>query len=324
MDEELAYLKEALGFEAQASDYIGADDLPLFLRTCNDIRLFAVNGSRFVVVRPTGGASLPDLKRLHAQLQRRIDMPVAVSAPHADARQRKALVRQGIPFICVGRQTFLPFLGAASTERGKVKVSRESSASGKLSPKAQQAAVWGALHGSPYTVAALRDATAMSASQASDALSDLVERGMAKRSKSGRAVTVTPASVDDLLSNHMAALSSPVASTLAVASSGTDNLPDAGESALAARSMLNPPSIAQKAAPRGARARLLEREVLEGELPDSKTSEVQIWRYGPLFTGETQVDRISLALSFAASDDERIGAEVTSLFGKEYPWHEAL
>lgn len=37
-------------------------------------------------------------------------MPVAIVA-QIDARQRKALVSQGFPFVVPGRQAFLPMLG---------------------------------------------------------------------------------------------------------------------------------------------------------------------------------------------------------------------
>ena len=43
-----------------------------------------------------------------------------------------------------------------------------------------------------------------------------------------------------------------------------------------------------------------------------------------MFADSSRIDDISLALSLAAIDDERIQLEVDRMFGKEYPWQEAL
>lgn len=61
-------------------------------------------------------ASLPKLKRISLQTSMTTGLPVALVA-RIDARQRKALVAQGIPFIVPDRQAFLPMLGFATTAR---------------------------------------------------------------------------------------------------------------------------------------------------------------------------------------------------------------
>lgn len=280
------------------------------------------NGKEFLLAQPAEAETLPELKRLHAQLATRTDIPVVVSAPEADSRQRKALVAQGVPFICAGKQASLPFLGAASTEWGKAKLEKPRKA--KLTPTAQQAAIWGALHGGPYTLAELREATGMSASQASIAVEDLVARGMASRNKKGRTVTVTPINQDELLDRYMPHLSSPVLRTVFMRrDTATEVLPDAGENTLAAHSALNPPAVTQKAASRAEEKALSSLKILEGELSDDETMQVQIWKYAPLFTDADQIDSISMALSFAGNDDERIESEIDSLFGRELAWREA-
>lgn len=319
---ELDYIKKALGLNAVCLDWEGQRSLPLFLRASSEIGLVETGGVKFLIARPVDSGGLPDAKRAHAQLAKRTDDPVVLSLPGADARQRQALVSHSIPFISAGKQAFLPFLGAASTEWGKGKLGHPRKS--KLSPKAQQTAIWGALLSKDYTLTELKNATGMSASQASEAVSELAEKGLVKRSKNGRILVVQPAGIDILLDGHMEVLSSPIVQTVAVPCSVLmESLPDAGESALAARTMLNPPGVVQKAAPRDACACLKDSEVLVGELNDEETAQVQIWRYGPLFTDRKSIDDISLALSLADSDDERIATEINSLFGKEYPWRKA-
>ena len=120
-----------------------------------------------------------------------------------------------------------------------------------------------------------------------------------------------PVAVDLLLSEHMAELSSPVSKVFfARKTPQIDCLVDAGETALAARSMLTAPGMEQKAVLRSAWRQLSDLEVADGELPDNETAMIQAWRYAPVFADSSRVDDISLALSLAAIDDERIQLEV--------------
>ena len=321
MNDDTKYLADVLGLKATCSIWPDANNLPLFLKSNMQVLLMETAWGPFLLAR-VDAPSLPDTKRVYTQLSKRASLPIVMSVPYADARQRKALLAQGIPFVCAGKQAFLPFLGLASTEWGnrKASVCRQQ----KMSAGAQQAAIWGALRKTAYTPAELRAATGMSASRASEAVSELVERGLAERTKSGRSVTITGVSLDELLEEHMAELRTPVERMLLVKCCGaTSSLPDAGETALSGKTMRGLPRIDQKAASRAMRKTLYTHEVLEGEVPDEQTVEVQFWRYGPLFAESKEVDIISLALSLAAKKDERIDAEIDELFGRVYAWHKA-
>lgn len=317
MNEALAYLQEALGLSAKTKTWPGSAHLPLHLRA---IAVCAVdaNGFSFLLASLPTGVGLPEAKRVYSQLALRAEAPVVVSFPDADARQRKALVAQGIPFVCPGRQAFLPFMGAACTERGGT---RFHSRATKMSPNAQAAAIWGAGQES-YHPDDLCRALGISASRASEAITELVDRGLARRE---RRVIVFPVAVDLLLSEHMAELSSPVSKVFfARRTPQIDRLADAGETALAMRSMLAAPGMEQKAVLRCTWRELRGLEVVDGGLPNNETAMIQVWRYAPVFANSSRIDDISLALSLAAIDDERIQLEVDRMFGKEYPWQEAL
>ena len=212
-------------------------------------------------------------------------------------------------------------MGTACTERGSVRFRNHAT---KMSPNAQAAAIWGAAQ-EPYRPYDLCRALGISASRASEAITELVDRGLARRERRERRVVVLPIAVDLLLSEHMAELSSPVSKVFfARKTQQIDYLVDAGETALAARSMLAAPGMEQKAVLRSAWRQLSDLEVADGELPDNETAMIQVWRYAPVFADSSRVDDISLALSLAAIDDERIQLEVDRMFGKEYPWQEAL
>ena len=314
MNEALIYLKEALGLSAKAKTWPGSARLPLHLRSI-EVRAVDANGFSFLLASLPTGTGLPEAKRVYSQLALRAEAPVVVSFPDADARQRKALVAQGIPFVCPGRQAFLPFMGAACTERGGTRFHNRAT---KMSSNAQAAAIWGAGQESYHSDDLCR-ALGISASRASEAITELVDRGLARRERRERRVVVFPVAVDLLLSEHMAELSSPVSKVFfARKTPQIDYLVDAGETALAA------PGMEQKAVLRSAWRQLSDLEVADGELPDNETAMIQVWRYAPVFAGFSRVDDISLALSLAAIDDERIQLEVDRMFGKEYLWQEAL
>lgn len=320
MNEAITYLQEALGLSTKAKTWPESARLPLHLRSI-EVRAVDANGFSFLLASLPTGVGLPEAKRVYSQLALRAEAPVAISFPDADARQRKALVAQGIPLVCPGRQAFLPFMGAAFTERGSIRFHNRAT---KMSPNAQAAAIWGASQES-YRPDDLCRALGISASRASEAITELVDRGLARRERRERRVIVFPAAVDLLLNEHMAELSSPVSKVIfARKAPQVDRLADAGETALAARSMLAAPSMEQKAVLRSAWRELRDLEVAEGELPDSETAMIQVWRYAPVFADFSRIDDISLALSLAAIDDERIQLEVDRLFGKEYSWQEAL
>lgn len=209
MNEALIYLQEALGLSAKTKTWPGSARLPLHLRAI-EVRAVDANGFSFLLASLPTGVGLPEAKRVYSQLALRAETPVVVSFPDADARQRKALVAQGIPFVCPGRQAFLPFMGTACTERGGARFRNHAT---KMSPNAQAAAIWGAAQ-EPYRPHDLCRALGISASRASEAITELVDRGLARRERCERRVVVFPVAVDLLLSEHMAELSSPVLKVL--------------------------------------------------------------------------------------------------------------
>lgn len=98
MNEALTYLQEALGLSAKAKTWPGSAHLPLHLRSI-EVRAVDANGFSFLLASLPTGVGLPEAKRVYSQLALRAEVPVVVSFPDADARQRKALVAQGIPFV---------------------------------------------------------------------------------------------------------------------------------------------------------------------------------------------------------------------------------
>ena len=316
MDDFASYMDECLGLRISYGAWDGVRSLPVFLRKEADYCLCECAGVEFVVAVPKVDEALPALKRLVAQTQRRTDLPVALVSRSLASRQRRALTVQGIAFVVPHRQAYLPFLAFAATSEARRRIY-----SGKFTPRGQAALVTILANPGIETLQGLREVTGMAASTVSRAVDELAQLGLIRRGKDGREVVFDyDRQKNSLLRKAMPLLVSPVGRTMfARRSAMVELLPDAGESALAARSMLVAPPITQKAVSSRMLPGLSFEEVLEGELADEDTVELQVWSYDPLVAGLGEADTVSLAASLMGLDD-RISKELDHLFGEEGLW----
>ncbi len=313
LSEFATYLKEEMGLAVVDEEWSGAGDLPLFLAKAARYRMCSCSGVAFIVAEIDQEASLPELKRIASQVSVRANLPV-VLVSRIDARQRKALVSQGIPFVVPGRQAFLPMLGfVASARRDALPLAKT------LAPSTQ--AVLVALLANPEirTSEGLMKVTHMPSSTISRAVEDLARRGLVEKGKEGRTVIIDcKGDRNSLVRSALGCLRNPVVRTVhAKRDTQTDRLPRAGESALSERSMLAPPKTEQRAVSREAFGDCVFAEVLPGELGDDETVEIQVWLYDPLVAGGDEVDDVSLALSLVGEEDERVTGQLNAMFKEE-------
>jgi hypothetical protein len=318
VDKLYMYLKETLGLQISSENWDIPSSLPMFLRNAADYYLCCCDDIKFLIACTNDDRSLPEFKRIPTQLARYVDLPVVLASAGIDPRQRRALVSQGIPFVVPGKQTYLPFLALVAAKETK-----RRSYGGSISARAQAVVVTLIANPEIVTAEALREVTKMSASSITRAMDELAERGLIERGKNGRNVTLAFDHSDNaLLHRAMSLLSSPVVRLFfTVSDTLTASLPDAGESALSKCSMLGLPRIAQKAVSKSDSAKFTFKEVLEGELEDAQTVQIQVWKYDPLVAGLATIDGVSLALSLVPEDDERIFGQLNELFNEENLWH---
>lgn len=313
MTDFIAYLKDEMGLLVRTSPWREAKDLPIYLAKGASYHLCTCNGIEFIAASVEQESSLLDLKRLVSQVSTKANLSVVLVA-QIDARQRKALVTQGIPFIVPGRQAFLPMLGfVAKTTRKLLPLAKT------LAPSAQAALVALAANPIVQTVEELMKITNMPASSISRALDDLERRGLISKFKNGRKVMINRAGDrNSLIRSSIECLRNPITRAIYAKRNGlTDSIPLAGESALSRRSMLTAPRIQQFAVARNALKNLVFEEVQLGELPDGETIQIQIWSYNPLVAGGKTVDDVSLALTLINEGNERVIGELNTLFGEE-------
>lgn len=316
------YLGNTLGLEINVEDWAPPANAPVFLGGLAKYGYcLAPFGSGFIVAAPHGLQGLPGLKRIPVQLEKYTNLPVVLVDSRLDLRQRRALVAQGIPFVAPGKQAFLPFLGfVADTSRPANTVPVKAD---KLNARAQ--AVLVAIIANPGldSTRGLLAVTGLSAPTISRAVEELAQRGLITRTKKGREVRFQSSRGDEsngLLHQALPLLSTPVISTVHVVRDvAVEALPDAGETALSQRSLLQAPPVTRKAALKTDYPLMNPREIILGEYPDPQTVELQLWAYPPLVAGRGVVDDVSLGASLAGVD-ERITTQLNQLFHEEELW----
>lgn len=313
MTDFISYLKEEMGLPITALEWGGTSHLPLYLAKAAKYHLCGCNGIDFIAAEIDQESSLPELKRISVQISSRTNLPVVLVA-QIDARQRKALVSQGVPFVVPGRQAFLPMLGFIVNARRDL-----SPLSKVMAPSAQAALV--ALVANPdlQTSEELMEITGMPSSSVSRALDDLSRRGLINKSKQARRVIIErDGSKNQLIKRAMDCLQNPTARVMyARRSKDTGFLPLAGESALSERSLLTPPKVECRALSKKALKTNKFEEIQLGELPDEETIQLQIWTYDPLVAGRGEIDDVSLALTLIDTEDERVIGQLNALFKEE-------
>lgn len=317
------YLVKTLGLALDLEKWKLPAEAPVFLQGLAEYRYCQASyGGGFVVAAPHESASLPALKRIPTQLGKYTKLPVVLVDSHLDLRQRRALVAQAIPFVTPGKQAFLPFLGfVADTSQPANPAPVKTD---KLNARAQ--AVLVAIIANPDLDSSqgLLEMTGLSAPTISRAVEELTQRGLITRTKKGREIRFQPVPRDntpnELLRRALPLLSTPVLSTVFVRrNTAIEALPDAGETALAQRSLLQAPPVTQKAALKIDYPLMNPQETILGEYPDPQTVELQLWAYPPLVAGCDVVDNVSLGASLAGVD-ERITTQLNQLFHEEELW----
>lgn len=324
------YLHEGLQVEVVERSWPGEAKLPLHLRDVANYSLCvlgrweseSVEDGSFVLARMKEGATLPECKRVHRVVSSICGLPTVICAP-LESRQRQALASQGLPFITPGLQIHMPFLGMTLSSRAPAGLRVGRQYREKLSARAQTAAVWAARSERWVSLFDMRQASGLHASDASRAVEELVDQGIADKTREGRMVQYSIiGGRHRMLDEKLSVFDTPVLKTIMVRSDPSfEVFPLGGESALAERTDLTPPRVTIRAVShRDARA-LTFIEAFEGEYPDEQTTLLQIWKTPPLFgdSADRQIDDVSLGLSLSAGD-ERIEQALEQLFGKEYLW----
>ncbi len=318
------YLKETMGLRVTSASASRPVPLPHFLSQLYEPRPLMIDGRLWLGVFLRGGEDLkPATFEKHiTQLPWGEAAGYFLIAKALPGYVRKRLIERRIPFVIPGSQVYLPQMGMEMRPRQAAALPVHLD---KMSPATQLVVIL-ALNNrldsaiSPLMVAKQTGYTAMTMTRAWNELEAL---GLGVQVREGKQRLLSfPEGRRALWQNARPLMRDPVQERIRLFD---DAVPLrlrllAGESALAAQSMLAAPKLPVYALSREDWKQLEQAGAQYVPLEEPGTCLVQTWRYPPgLICEQQHVDPFSLFLSLQGESDERIQSALDEMM-EQYPW----
>ena len=301
-------LEQYFGCEVKIKEYKNKLSLPIFM-TMRDIAMVEIYGVNFAIVDVMKEAelSVAAMKKQKTKYEEALQCPVAYQVALNSVSMRNALVKNGVPFVDLPGNVFLPFMGIVLKDVYRKQLVKAD----KMMPATQM--VFLELLYMNDEESALKSEVAnklnLTKTSITRATAQLEEMGLVEQIKSGTEISVKRnCSRKEYYENAKTYLINPVQKVITIMRyEATFESFEAGESALSQVSELNPPRIEECAIYKG------EEVIDQLEIVDTRYAElddclnVQLWKYNPsYFAREGRVDPVSLACTFKGNEDERI------------------
>lgn len=282
--------------------------LPLFLSNAYKFRVYSIYNQNYLFVFPQNSLNLKSYKVQRRKIEEIFSLPVVLAVEELNFSQRENLLQNGIEFVEIGRQLFMPRFGLVLDDREK-KLSGK--AMEKFSPQIQLCALFFLyMPQREFTANEVSEATGLNTMAISRGVSMLVERGLIAIRRGGRAIyyelNVDKKAYVNSIKDY---LISPVyRKVVAQRSKLMSGEVMAGYTALEQFSSIVDNPIRTYAISKSI-YKLIElecKEDVEYILDNKEYVYVEVWKYDPLiFMNDNCVDKLSLYLSFGNNNDER-------------------
>ncbi len=305
----LEYLNDILGFHIKTEAWEGEKALPLYLRKGRDFFVLSFDEEKCLLVSIIDESfSLNSFQKQMQKIEGKAPGPIVLCFSHLTSYQRKALIENRVPFIVPDSQVFLPFMGTFLRERMK-SVEKQTE---RINAMSQQVLLYLMYHRDvqPISKVDLSKVLHVSAMSITRAVKALVKNDLVIERKNSRSDEISIS--DDpgrLYKSAEPFLINPVIKRVVVKNDAQVNLlPLAGESALSAQSMLNPPGMQSRAVGRHMFNTMGNLTVVN---PDwdrvNDCCELEVWKHDPnALCQNGMVDPVSLVLSLKDAEDERV------------------
>ena len=302
-------LTDIFGVDVEYESWNKQGALPMYIAGSYDFVIAILNGCRCIMLSPTEElVTIPALKKQIKRIQEIENLPVVIKLSGISLYKRKKMIASGIPFI-TGKQAFLPFMGTFLTQENEEVVEVN-----KLMFSAQQLALMYLYNNSKKLY--VSDATKklpFTAMTMSRAVKQLEATGLFYTTKDGvNKVIESDYNGMKLYEKIKEYMTSPVRKIGYLNKAElTADMVLAGDSVLAEATMLNPNRVMTYAI----YTKSFVKQKLVNELidPDEQVR-VELWEYDPKqFSEDKMADRLSVALSFAGNEDERIEEAIEEL-----------
>ena len=301
-------LEQYFGCEVKIREYKNKLSLPIFM-TMRDIAMVEIYGVNFAIVDVMKEAelSVAAMKKQKEKYEEALQCPVAYKVVLNSVSMRNALVKNGVSFVDLPGNVFLPFMGIVLQDVYKKQLVKAD----KMMPATQM--VFLELLYMNDEESALKSEVAnklnLTKTSITRATAQLEEMGLIEQIKSGTEISVKRnCSRKEYYENAKAYLINPVQKVITIMRyEATFESFGAGESALSQVSELNPPRIEECAIYKGEEI-IDQLEIVDARYEDwDDCLNVQLWKYNPsYFARDGRVDPVSLACTFKGNEDERI------------------
>ena len=301
-------LEQYFSCEVKIREYKNKLSLPIFM-TMRDIAMVEIYSVTFAIVDVVKEAelSVAAMKKQKAKYEEALQCPVAYKVVLNSVSMRNALVKNGVSFVDLPGNVFLPFMGIVLQDVYKKQLVKAD----KMMPATQM--VFLELLYMNDEESALKSEVAnklnLTKTSITRATAQLEEMGLIEQIKSGTEISIKRnCSRKEYYENAKAYLINPVQKVITIMRyEATFESFGAGESALSQVSELNPPRIEECAIYKGEEV-IDQLEIVDVRYEDQDDClNVQLWKYNPsYFAREGRVDPVSLACSFKGNEDERI------------------
>ena len=301
-------LEQYFSYEVKIREYRDKLSLPIFM-TMRDIAMVEIYGVNFSIVDVTKETelSVAAMKKQKAKYEEALQCPVAYKVAINSVSMRNALVKNGVSFVDLPGNVFLPFMGIVLQDVYRKQLVKAD----KMMPATQM--VFLELLYMNDEESALKSEVAnklnLTKTSITRATAQLEEMGLIQQIKSGTEISIQRnCSRREYYENAKEYLINPVQKVITIMrQEAAFELFEAGETALSQLSELNPPRIEECAIYKGEEV-IDQLEIVDARYEDQDDClNVQLWKYNPsYFAREGRVDPISLACTFKGNEDERI------------------
>lgn len=311
-------LEQYLGCKVKVTEYENKLQLPIFM-TMRNIKYVEFEGVKFALVNIVKESKLTiaAMKKQQKKYEDVLQCPVAYEVAINSISLRNALVKNGIPFIDLPGNVFLPFMGIVLQDIYKKQRVRAD----KMMPATQM--VFLELLYMDDDKSALKSEIArrlnLTKTSITRATAQLEEMALIIQNKSGTEISIKRnyprKEYYEIAKTYLINPIQKVVTVMGI--EPTWKMWYAGESALSRISQLNPPRIEEMAIYKGEEI-VAQFDIVDERFADNELfAKVQLWKYNPLyFARNGSVDPVSLACSFKENEDERIEMSIEELLEK--------
>lgn len=306
MNEQIkSYIEKILGISVQFHHWKGELELPFYITERYDMRLAELDDIRCIFLSPKKKLNqIGSLKKQIRRIQMEESLPVVFVFDKMDCYHRDAFIHAHLPFIVVGIQLYLPFMGIYLQE----KYIKEIKTSDTFQPFTQLLLFyWYYQQENCLYMNDMVKILGCSAMTVTRAFRQLEETGLFESGKTGVQKYLKGTEERNVILQQLEdALSTPVAETVFISKKELEEGTDISERFLSGNSaLIRIGKDAEEEVPCYAVNKKTFHLSGSKELLNAETqAEVQLWKYDPSILAKNGfVDSLSLALSFQKPAD---------------------